>query len=86
MEREEDIVFIDITENNKSESENNIKQRKIKKLEFENNNLRYQLEDLRSELQRSNTVEPDLFDEITISINEIYIYMSKRISEMFSCF
>jgi len=86
MDREEDIVFIDIKENNKSEIENNIKQRKIKKLELENNNLRYQIEDLRSELQRYNAPEQDLFDEISISINEIYIYISNRISVMFSCF
>ena len=62
MEREEeDIVFIDIKDSIKDNEENNLKQRKINTLQTENNNLKYQIEDLRSELQRVKDPQMDLF-------------------------
>jgi predicted nucleic acid-binding Zn-ribbon protein len=83
---EEDIVFIDIKDSIKDNEENNLKQRKINTLQIENNTLKYQIEDLQSELQRVKDPQMDLFDELTITVTDLYNYITIKVSEIFICF
>ena len=83
---EEDIVFIDIKDSIKENEENNLKQRKINTLQIENNTLKYQIEDLQSELQRVKDPQMDLFDELTITVTDLYNYITIKVREIFICF
>lgn len=83
---EEDIVFIDIKDSIKDNEENNLKQRKINTLQNENNTLKYQIKDLQSELQRVKEPQMDLFEELTITVTDLYNYITIKVSEIFICF
>ena len=83
MDKEEkDIVFIDIKDN----EETILKQRKIKKLEAENNILKSQIINLKKEIEKSKETELDLFDELALGFTELYNYVSFRIRQAFICF